>query len=298
MSAATDLQDALAAAAALTDPMARAEATWTALADAPVDLDLDTPLAEAEKHGLIAPLAAERMALQHQAKRTTRLWVNPTDGQEMIWISGGEAPLGGQIGGQTVSIPGFSLGRHPVTEAQFHRFVADAGYADGQPSTRGDDFPVTQVSQTDALAYCRWAGLSLPTEWMWEKAAVGTDGRRFPWGNTWITTKLARIRADAPVPIGSYSTVRTAYGCQDMIGNVGERCLPTADSAAGMASVQPVVTPAGDDSSYVPVRGSAYLRHDSGRDRMRPTHRRRLSVGRRNDWVGFRTAFSWVQVQA
>ena len=94
--------------------------------------------------------------------------------------------------------PAFSLARYPVTNARFATFLSETGYeppekhpnnerflmhwSNGAPPKGKEDHPVVFVSYVDALAYCRWAGLMLPTEWLWEKAARGADGRIYPWG--------------------------------------------------------------------------------------------------------------------
>src|SRR5262249_38254302 len=119
------------------------------------------------------------------------------DGVEMIWIPPGPFFVGPDR--RPAASEGFSLARHPVTNAQFQPFLNETDYEppfdDPQPESflhhwmeyglpKGlEDHPVVWVSFADALAYCRWAGCTLLTEWLWEKAARGPDGRPYPWGD-------------------------------------------------------------------------------------------------------------------
>ena len=150
----------------------------------------------------------------------------------------------------------------------YNPLLADATYARTAPFTR-DTFkapnkPVVGVDWFDAHAYCRWAGKALPTEAQWEKACRGTDGRRWPWGNRWrwglCNTGGEKAGADIrikgklkdgyiyPAPAGSFPKGRSAYGCDDMAGNVAEW---VADwYAAGYYAAAPAKDPRG------PARGT------------------------------------------
>jgi formylglycine-generating enzyme required for sulfatase activity len=132
-----------------------------------------------------------------------------------------------------VTLPGYWIGRYPVTVAQFRAFVQASGY---QPMEElclqePDDHPVVYVTWYDAWAFCRWSsertGISvrLPSEAEWEKAARGTGRRIFPWGNAPPDERLSNFdgKIGHVTPIGQYSPRdNSPYGCADMAGNVWE----------------------------------------------------------------------------
>ncbi len=85
--------------------------------------------------------------------------------------------------------------------------------------------PVTYVTWADAQAYCNWRGGRLPTEKEWEKAARGTQGYEFPWGNEWrpgMSNTGDEFWEDGVAPVGSYEGDKSIYGVYDMAGNVSE----------------------------------------------------------------------------
>lgn len=234
-----------------------------------------------------------------------KTWLNPVDGAQMVWIPGGSFFIGTDR--QRVACQGFSLARFPVTNAQFKQFLDATQYEppDNHPEPdlflahwtdakirRGlEKHPVVYVSQIDALHYCQWANLTLPTEWAWEKAARGVDGRSHPWGNDGLPRsiyKVANIGTERTTPVDQFPRTRSAYGCEDMVGNVSEWCQTTPqDDPALLPPLcpEPVIE---KDIPLTVVRGSCFLRAPG------PTtacwHRRRLSICRRNYWTGFRPA--------
>jgi formylglycine-generating enzyme required for sulfatase activity len=149
-------------------------------------------------------------------------------GYHVSWLSG-EYPQ------RQVELPSFLIARYPVTNRQFHAFCQATGHSrrgywrGGEPPAGLIDHPVTGVNRADALAYCAWARLRLPTEAEWEKAARGPDGRTFPWGDEfdpdacqWNPEKLAGGPGTAPVD--AHPRGAGPYGVMDMVGNVAEWC--------------------------------------------------------------------------
>lgn len=292
---------------------ARSRRAWQLLSQTYGNDDVPIMLDFALENDLVHSCEDVWQESRQKAEPRYPVWTNPTDGSEMIWIPAGPFYVGPKQRKHRHTCKGFSLARHPVTNNQFAKFLAETGYAppsehpepelflshweQGKVPQRLGDHPVVWVSYLDALAYCDWAGATLPTEWLWEKAARGPEGPPFPWGETSPIEyqynrkpRLANVRNRSTLPVGSFPKTRTAYGCEDMIGNVSEWCrMIEGDDCGFMPETRPdEIIPAPNSPIYAAVRGSCFLR--SGRDRVVAWHRRRLSVARRNQWVGFRPA--------
>jgi formylglycine-generating enzyme required for sulfatase activity len=124
-----------------------------------------------------------------------------------------------------VEVDAFELSRTPVTNAQYASFVADADAAPPPHWPARGDHPVVLVDWSDAAAFCKWAGGRLPTETEWEKAARGTDGRTYPWGDEEDASRAAigaGLKRGSTSPVGSHPDGASPYGLQDMAGNVWE----------------------------------------------------------------------------
>ena len=164
-------------------------------------------------------------------------WTRPKDGAEMVAVPAGEFTMGSNDPEifmtpsrpqRQVTLDGYWIDKNLVTVAQYRKFCKATGRKMPDPPEWGwkDDHPVVNVTWYDAKVYCDWAGASLPTEAQWEKAARGTDGRAFPWGNQWDATKANSLesRLQATTPVGSYPEGASPYGALDMAGNVWEWC--------------------------------------------------------------------------
>jgi formylglycine-generating enzyme required for sulfatase activity len=130
-------------------------------------------------------------------------------------------------------LPGYRIGKYPVTNEEYAAFLAATGHrkpGDWEANRSKLDHPVANVSWLDATAYCRWLSEAtgrvyrLPSEAEWEKAARGSDGRIYPWGNQPPDARRCNFNENVKdtTPVGSYPAGVSPYGCYDMAGNVWE----------------------------------------------------------------------------
>ena len=215
-----------------------------------------------------------------QSHQAGDVWANPKDGMELVFVPEGDFTLGTsqeEIAAWTkshlkdlpayfanqqpqckVKLNGFWLGRTEVTHVQYAKFLQATGYPappvwEGGAIPAGlENKPVVMITWDDARSYCDWAGGRLPREIEWEKAARGTDGRTFPWGNDWDKSRCANFslitgkdfadesqsmvammqwmnqhdpQKEGLKEAGSYPQGASPYGCLDMVGNVSEWCV-------------------------------------------------------------------------
>jgi len=157
------------------------------------------------------------------------------------------------------------------------RFYVKGGY---------EDYPVIYVTWYGAKAFCEYYGWRLPTEAEWEKAARGTDGRKYPWGNSSPNSNLANYDDNVghTTPVGSYPQGASPYGCTDMAGNVWEWCNDWYDEDYYENS--PDHNPKGPSSgSYRVLRGGGWY---SGVGYIRCAYRNYSAPSRSWGDVGFR----------
>ncbi len=231
---------------------------------------------------------------------------NSKDGAKMVQIPAGEFLMGSASNGSgddrpqhRVYLDAYCIGKYEVTNEQFRKFVNAADYkAEGSWASHAsgkDRHPVVEVSWNDVMAYCRWAGGSLPTEAQWEKAARGTDGRTYPWGSSWDASRCRNSVgsiSSGSTSVGSFSGGASPYGVHDMAGNVWECCSDWYGDNYYTSS--PSRNPGGPGSGqYRVVRGGSWGDTDT-RD-FRCAGRSGYSPDRSHHGLGFRlcrTAYS------
>jgi formylglycine-generating enzyme required for sulfatase activity len=189
----------------------------------------------------------------------------------------------------------YAIDRTEVTQAQFALLVLATDNQTGSQQTSASK-PVVGVLWREADAYCRWAGKRLPTEAEWEKAARGTDGRRYPWGDVW-DSMLANTSEGGPgelLPAGTYLAGASPYGLLDMAGNAAEWVADNFDpNYYGMA---PDHNPPGPDRVMDHVlRGGSWASH---RGHAQTFFRDSSHSARPNLRVGFRCAQDWPPIPA
>lgn len=262
---------------------------------------------------------------------------------DMVFVSSGEFTMGtpeGSLGladehpERRIYLSAFYIDRFEVTNDAYLRFVQTAGHrmpehanpsstlwAHGVPLPHILTHPVVNVSWEDAQAYCRWAGKRLPTEAEWEKAARGTDGRRYPWGNVWDFTKAnsasywakrtiefqsgsdweafwvqgegARVAKEQGVrgeiltlPVGSFPDGVSPYGIHDMAGNASEWVQDWYDP--NYYRQAPLTDPAGPPRGAIKAkRGGSWLKPASS---LQTTDRDWGLMDSRPSGTGFRCA--------
>lgn len=214
--------------------------------------------------------------------------INPVDNAEMLLIPSGEFTMGASGSDEKadecekpshkVYLDDYYIYKYEVTNGQFRKFAVETGYKsegnwDKWAVAGTDNYPVVMVSWNDASAYCKWAGTRLPTEAEWEKAARGTDGRIYPWGNKWDPSLCSN--KDTPhslikgkvrylfektgiLPVGFFPEGVSPYGSADMAGNVREWCYDWFQD--GYYSKSPKKNPRGPDTGEDKVlRGGSFF---------------------------------------
>jgi formylglycine-generating enzyme required for sulfatase activity len=227
----------------------------------------------------------------------------------MVYVEAGEFTMGSNREDdekpiRRIYLDEFMMGKYPVTNQEFNAFIEADGYQNNEFWTpegwkwlqvnkisetgywhdrkwNGPNFPVVGVSWYEASAYAKWLILktgknySLPTEAQWEKAARGTDGLIYPWGDEFNKNycNSSECGLGRTSPVGIFLKNKSPFGCMDMAGNVWEWCADWYD--ANYYSKSPVKNPQGPtNGSRRVLRGGSWdsdaffcraaYRYDSG----------------------------------
>jgi formylglycine-generating enzyme required for sulfatase activity len=218
---------------------------------------------------------------------------------DFVYVSAGAFKMGDNFGDglprerpvHTVDVDAFYIAKYETTNGQWRKFRDDPGYDDvkywpngkvvpkdqvpywtqannhGGGTPDSDDYPVLGVNWDSATAYCNWVSAKtgkkyrLPTEAEWEKAARGTDQRRYPWGNEIERGDANYVGAEAfdtGMKVGSFPKGVSPYGVYDMAGNVYEWCSDWY--SRDYYSVSPKKNPKGPATgAYKVVRGGSFF---------------------------------------
>jgi formylglycine-generating enzyme required for sulfatase activity len=231
------------------------------------------------------------------------------DGAVMVFAPAGEFLMGSSDADtqadsnekpqHKVYLDTFWIDKFEVTNALYKKCV-DAGKCSvpnvGSSSTRSsyygnaqyDNYPVINVSWNDAKTFCEWVGQQLPTEAQWEKAAQGTGGRIYPWGNSFDKNLLnsSEGRHSDTTAVGSYPSGASPYGAMDMAGNVWEWVADWYDGNYYKNS--PARNPQGPTfGEYRVLRGGSWGVYA---DFVRAAVRNNYYPDFRSSYVGFRCA--------
>lgn len=194
-----------------------------------------------------------------------------------------------------VKLTDYYIARHPITNSQYMMF-AQATQRDFKLVEGKEDHPVVNVSWHDAVAFCAWLSqltgfqFNLPTEAEWEKAARGTDGRVYPWGDDFDVKRLNSHESDLheTTPVGKHSPDGDSpYGIADMCGNVWEWCADWyADDEFRRRAKARAIDPLGPEAGAMKVlRGGAF---DFNKSAVRCAYRAGASPFERSYDYGFR----------
>ncbi|HEX3100721.1 MAG TPA: SUMF1/EgtB/PvdO family nonheme iron enzyme, partial [Pyrinomonadaceae bacterium] len=222
---------------------------------------------------------------------------------EMIQIPGGTFTMGRnkeayEYGEHSVTVPGFSIGRTEVTNAEYLEFIkatnhtVPKNWSTGLPVKGTEKWPVAYVSLEDANAFARWRSVvdgvtyRLPTEEEWEYVARnGSKDNVFPWGDQWAESKAVVGKKDSePTDVGSKPEGANTWGVVDLIGNVWEW---TSTEYKPYPGTESTVDKTKDITGYIMIRGGS-ADDQSAKLKVSSTRRNPVPPDTTNKSLGFR----------
>ncbi len=230
---------------------------------------------------------------------------NQKDGYVLVWIPGGEFTMGSTEDDEDarptakLTMDGFWLGKYELTNAQFAKFLESADQWHRTPylyeeGFNGQNQPVAGIRFYDALAYCEWSGLRMPTEAEWEYAAASGRQFEYPTNNgsidhdnaNFLGTGGRDIWMESTAPVGSFPP--TPFGLYEMAGNVWEW-------TSSLYQSYPYTTGDGREDlsqrDFRVMRGGSY---EFGTTYCKTTHRHYFDMHLRYDFVGMRLAKTFI----
>jgi formylglycine-generating enzyme required for sulfatase activity len=206
------------------------------VAQAKDTLDIASKLGFDDEQQALYQQLHEKIQSEHIQNHEKRASAQPPD-RSMAVVPVGPFMMGSSMGDadeqpvHRVYVETFFMDKYQVSVGQYAKFL-DATSQEAPPDwttmnrSQYQKRPIVNVDWMDADAYCTWAGKRLPTEAEWEKAARGTDGRTYPWGNEYPTKFFANVSQEnwnnhgALTPVGTFENGKSPYGIYDMAGNV------------------------------------------------------------------------------
>jgi formylglycine-generating enzyme required for sulfatase activity len=206
------------------------------VAQAKDTLDIASKLGFDDEQQALYQQLHEKIQSEHIQNHEKRASAQPPD-RSMAVVPVGPFMMGSSMGDadeqpvHRVYVETFFMDKYQVSVGQYAKFL-DATSQEAPPDwttmnrSQHQKRPIVNVDWMDADAYCTWAGKRLPTEAEWEKAARGTDGRTYPWGNEYPTKFFANVSQEnwnnhgALTPVGTFENGKSPYGIYDMAGNV------------------------------------------------------------------------------
>lgn len=201
----------------------------------------------------------------------------------MRYIPGGEFVMGDDNGHvdarpmHRVTLPEFFIDVYEVTNAQYKRFNPSHSFLKGM-----EHYPVVNVTWEEAQAYARWLGKRLPKEAEWEKAARGTDGRLYPWGDAFDPAKCNTEESGNRrlTPVNQYPAGKSAFQVHDLFGNVLEWTADRYQPYPGSPTDHPDFR-----ENFIVLRGCPWI-HQGGQCNC--ASRTYAPAENRNNFIGFR----------